>query len=722
MPLLEGISALSRAHAFGNLRTGMLPDSVRQWTEMNVSLLAFGLRGAQDVAANLERAGTLRQAIADGQLSPEFLGLLADSIGVNPQAIGQRLAERKAGNPPVAFDPSKVAEFIGQEADVSFSTGPRKPTKSLEAKIRTAVAEARTKAGTIDPEALKRTGRFWLSLHGVDGVQQLPKLRSNSLEDLVEEAADIHPGLSYFHLGQNNEADVSVIRDDHGSSYIKIKDGKVWVDTSEAGGDNTYGGGKHVNRVKASMATAVYQIAQAYAKNNGLQFTIDPNGTSNIADFRRWPQLLSSAIRMGDTEHIDGAKDVAGWKDGDHEHNAGLLALHEYEYVRHFFPEIDGLHLSGDSSTIVNDAGAPVPQSTLADLLAGERHPSRLGIGEATLRRAIVTGQTATEGRMESESETSGRPSGERRVHPGTIENFVPDSGSSAEGIDPPKHALDGISYSIGSDPSSDPDPSNQSHPQQYDEEGRVVPGIGGKQEIPRGSEEEIGRRIREALSRRQGGDRQEHVGSGSESFVLPFAETEVLKEIKSSGVLRFTPEGKYQYDLSMEAAEEKARVINALGGMKTRAIAWENRILIIQERGTPISETDYLSIELPFGIEPSRRHRCGVHPGAVVPAVFQQNVKRPAPAPHNPRLRIHHPSRSHETSRRLARPVSFPAFAPAGGVVHLKGIRLHGEPLRGTSGPDPDGHRPGADGGFHVRGSEDADDLSDQLLPHERT
>ena len=100
---------------------------------------------------------------------------------------------------------------------------------------------------------------------------------------------------------------------------------------------------------------------------------------------------------MGDTTHIDGTKDVEGWKDGDHEHNAGLLAMHEYEYVRHFFPEIDGLRLSEDSATIVDHAGAPVSDTTLEDLLVGERHPSRLGIGETTLRRALVTGQTAAE-------------------------------------------------------------------------------------------------------------------------------------------------------------------------------------------------------------------------------------------------------------------------------------------------------------------------------------
>lgn len=134
-----------------------------------------------------------------------------------------------------------------------------------------------------------------------------------------------------------------------------------------------------------------------------------------------------------------------------------------------------------------------------------------------------------------------------------------------------------------------------------------MVPGIGGKQEIPRGSEEEIGRRIREALARRERGESEGDLGDGSESVVLALDEDEVLKDTRRSGVIRFNPSGNYEYDRSMEAAEEKARVINALGGMMTRAIAWENRILIIQERGTPISETDYLSIELPFGIEPSR-------------------------------------------------------------------------------------------------------------------
>jgi len=306
---------------------------------------------------------------------------------------------------------------------------------------------------------------------------------------------------------------------------------------------------------------------------------------------------------MGDTTHIDGTKDVEGWKDGDHEHNAGLLAMHEYEYVRHFFPEIDGLRLSEDFATIVDHAGAPVSRQTLADLLVGERHPSRLGIGETTLRRALVTGQTAAEGRMESQPEAGRRPDSERRIHPGAVKDFAPDSGSGIEGTDPPKHALNGISYSIG----SEPDSPNQPHQQDHGQESGMVPGTGESPQIPGGTSEEISGRIREALSRAEEDDVQGRVGSGSESAVLSFGDSEVLKVIKSSGIVRFGADLQPTLEFNAEAAEEKARVINALGGMKTRMLKWQDKILLIQERGTPISETDYLSIELPFGIEPSR-------------------------------------------------------------------------------------------------------------------
>ncbi|MBX3740251.1 MAG: hypothetical protein KF712_04625 [Akkermansiaceae bacterium] len=459
------------------------------------------------------------------------------------------------------------------------------------------------KVGKADVASIRRAGGFWLSLHGVEGAARLPELKGKDMGELVKEANAVIPGLSTYPFGMIGNAQVTTIEDGIGVAFISVGPEGVWVNTSHSGGLDTYGSpGMHENRVKASMSPAVYQIAQAYAKNNGLRFIPDPAGVSAIATFRRWPQLLSSAIRMGDTTHIDGTKDVEGWKDGDHEHNAGLLAMHEYEYVRHFFPEIDALRLSADSATIVDHAGAPVSRQTLADLLVGERHPSRLGIGKTTLRRALVTGQLAAEGRLEPGSETGTGERGERRVHPGAVQNFVSDLGSGAAGPRP-RHALKEISYSIG----SEPDSPNQPHQQDHGQESGMVPGTGESPDSQRRSEEESRRRIREALSRAEEDYGEERIGDGSESYVFRFGPSQVLKEFKSDGIVRYLSDGSRTTDSSLEAAREKASVIEALGGMPTTALTAGGKVFIVQDRGTPISETDYLSIELPFGIEPSR-------------------------------------------------------------------------------------------------------------------
>ncbi|WAC18828.1 hypothetical protein OVA24_16480 [Luteolibacter sp. SL250] len=155
-------------------------------------------------------------------------------------------------------------------------------------------------------------------------------------------------------------------------------------------------------------------------------------------------------------------------------------------------------------------------------------------------------------------------------------------------------------SFSIGNDP-------NQPHDQQHDQEGRMVPGTGESPEGQRRSEEESRRRIREALSRAEADYGEERIGDGSESHVFRFGPSQVLKEFKSDGIVRYLPDGSRTTDSSLEAAREKASVIEALGGMPTTALTAGGKVFIVQDRGTPISETDYLSIELPFGIEPSR-------------------------------------------------------------------------------------------------------------------
>jgi hypothetical protein len=134
-----------------------------------------------------------------------------------------------------------------------------------------------------------------------------------------------------------------------------------------------------------------------------------------------------------------------------------------------------------------------------------------------------------------------------------------------------------------------------------------MVPGTGESPEGQRGSEEESRRRIREALSRAEEDYGEERIGDGSESHVFGFGPNQVLKEFKSDGIVRYLPDGSRTTDSRLETAREKASVIEALGGMPTTALTAGGKVFIVQDRGTPIAETDYLSIELPFGIEPSR-------------------------------------------------------------------------------------------------------------------
>jgi hypothetical protein len=135
-----------------------------------------------------------------------------------------------------------------------------------------------------------------------------------------------------------------------------------------------------------------------------------------------------------------------------------------------------------------------------------------------------------------------------------------------------------------------------------------MVPGTGKPPEGQRRSEEESRRRIREALAGTTEDYGEERIGSGSESHVFGFGSDQVLKEIKRDGIVRYLPDGARTTEHSLEAAREKASVIEALGGMPTIALEAGGRFFLVQDRGTPISETEYLSIEFPLGIEPSRR------------------------------------------------------------------------------------------------------------------
>jgi hypothetical protein len=86
MPLLEGFSKLARAHAWGNVRTGALPERTAGWMDMLVATQAGMLRKAENslIRADLARAGQFKEALAKGEVTPELEKLLRGSGNRGP--------------------------------------------------------------------------------------------------------------------------------------------------------------------------------------------------------------------------------------------------------------------------------------------------------------------------------------------------------------------------------------------------------------------------------------------------------------------------------------------------------------------------------------------------------------------------------------------------------------------------------------------------------------
>ena len=205
------------------------------------------------------------------------LGLPRPDIAPAPLRESRRstpgsAAESQAATRP-STDPAKVAHLLDPEAEISFpmKQDPSSSPKDSETRIKEGIATAREKVSAADPDAVRRAGRLWLSLHGEKGVARLPDLHGKDMKTLVEEAKQAYPNLSLAPLAETYGGHEAEIRDGHGAAYIMVGEEGVWVDASGADGTGTYGGSNHENRIKASMAPAVYQIAMAYAKKQRSQ-------------------------------------------------------------------------------------------------------------------------------------------------------------------------------------------------------------------------------------------------------------------------------------------------------------------------------------------------------------------------------------------------------------------------------------------------------------------
>lgn len=148
-------------------------------------------------------------------------------------------------------------------------------------------------------------------------------------------------------------------------AYVVVnKDGTVELDISEF--------------TSGSGGSGIYQAIGDYAANRGLTFIGDPRGLSYVAQVRRTPNMLSSALRHGQTGHIaphelqitPEVQQVAplSWRAGDDTYNLNQLVDSHIKTYQNLVPEIRDIRYNPVSKRFEDGAGNEVKDSDF-DLL-----------------------------------------------------------------------------------------------------------------------------------------------------------------------------------------------------------------------------------------------------------------------------------------------------------------------------------------------------------------
>ncbi|MDD2990618.1 MAG: hypothetical protein PHI64_16880 [Zoogloea sp.] len=170
----------------------------------------------------------------------------------------------------------------------------------------------------------------------------------------------------------------------HRDAYILENDyGMVWVnvgalETGDQGG-------------------RVYQIAGTYAHNNGLRLIGDPDGITEAGKRRRLENMISLALKYGNTKFLAPHDAMRGWNrlvwDFKSEDNLLPMLQASYNFVRRIYPEIKDVDFSLDTGRF-RRAGADLGRDDFEGM-AGELR-GRLGAdatgapGSGTLRLAAL--------------------------------------------------------------------------------------------------------------------------------------------------------------------------------------------------------------------------------------------------------------------------------------------------------------------------------------------
>lgn len=171
--------------------------------------------------------------------------------------------------------------------------------------------------------------------------------------------------------------------------YIYEKNGKVWIDVSQL---ETGSGG-----------AAIYFGVGNYARNTHQVFVGDPDGLSKDATIRRTANMLSMALRFGDTSFMEPAKEQAQgyeedgidpleWKKGDDEANVVSLIKTFIGNIHNQFPEIKDARYDFETGEFIDPAGDVVEDGFIDRIRKGRfgELAKRARAGATTTRQAIL--------------------------------------------------------------------------------------------------------------------------------------------------------------------------------------------------------------------------------------------------------------------------------------------------------------------------------------------
>lgn len=139
----------------------------------------------------------------------------------------------------------------------------------------------------------------------------------------------------------------------------------------------------------------------------------------------------------------------------------------------------------------------------------------------------------------------------------------------------------------------------------------RIAPRDSGESGLSSEGEIRGSRELAIAVFRGKTAASAEYLSEGAESVIERIGEDWVVKTIKPKGIFIYTADGKLSRSSSFPDIEDKARVINALGGFKTYAIQDGADFYMIQEFGGGlVTEDDLDGVRLPFNLKPGQVNR----------------------------------------------------------------------------------------------------------------